>query len=86
MNNSSNKNIRTFSVGGSKINQDDHNNSDSWRKLDVILRTLEANNACLNRIEEKLEMNASECTEECNAMSNKILDVHAKLEENVETV
>lgn len=42
------------------------------------------NNSRLNHIEEKLEKNAAECTEKCNAVSNKILDVHARLEENVE--
>lgn len=67
-----------------KLSQDDHNNSDNWRKLDVILSTLEANNARLNQIEKKLEINAAECTEKCNALSNRILEIYAKLDENVE--
>lgn len=82
MNNSSN--ISTNNSAAKLSLEDDHNNSDNWRKLDIILSTLEANNARFNHIEKTIESNAAECTDKCNAVSIKLHDIHAKLDENVE--
>lgn len=77
-----NSSVSTTSSVNTIINQDDQN-SDNWRKLDTILRTLAINNERFTQIEERLESNAVACSDKHEEQSNMINDINTKLDENV---